>query len=444
MPYQIGDKLNGKRWSGENYGFQSEESHNQLKKNGKFRKGTQEIDRVVSSGMKWANDNAKPVVNGINGVLKSTAGAIGYVRKSLDNSGLGVVNKVADGVGAAYDNTVEYISKKTDIDKRVVGFATDLALTATTGSTHLAIKTATPLVKQANRIKQAEKAGQWIPAMEAPMTLRQAAENAGVPFLKPETRNIGAASRLQMERSPWAKKLIQGTLSPEDLETPAVQSLDPKFMTWSPVQLINENGQIRLKQAARKERQMLQLYSSAKYGDSVAQRKLYDLAGRPLDADSPSPILYGRSYNSKKKLFDALGIEEKDWKGKHLHHDFGNKDAAETMLAQGLGTDPVIQINLSAHQKKIGLEGGRGIDNMVLSEILPHNMFHKFIKDLGLEGKAGKNADVALGDLANAAGIGVNDLFELLTSYAERTKPFFHSKYKELGGMTSLKALRNA
>ena len=444
MPYHIGDKLNGKYYSGDNYGFQSKESHEKLKQEGKYRAGTQAVDRAVSSGMEMANTYAKPVVNGIHGVLKTTAGVIGYVRKSLDDNGLGAINDAADAVGNAYDQGVEYVSEKTNIDKRVVGLATDVAIGAATGSAGLAVKTAVPLVKQSRRIKKAAKAGQWIPEMEAPMTLRQAAENAGVPFVKPETRNIGAASRLQMERSPWAKKLIEGKLTPADLDTAAVQALDPKFMTWSPLELVSENGQIRLRQQARKERQMLEQYSSARFGDTVAQRKLYDIAGRPLDADNPSPILYGRSYGSRKKLFDALGIEEKDWKGKQLHHDFGNKDAAETMLAQGLGTDPVVQINLSSHQKKLGLEGGRGIDNMVLSEILPHNQFHQFIKDLGLEGKAGKNADVALGDLANATGVGVNDLFEMLTAYSERTKPFFHGKYKELGGMTPLKALRKA
>lgn len=449
MP-NIGDKLKGKYWSGENYGWQSKATHDKLKQEGKFRAGTQEIDRVVSSGMQWATQNVPGVVNAVSSGLKTVGGAVGFAAQKLEESspvGEAIV-KGTKGALDLYDQGVEFVSEKTNIDKRLVGLAGDVAIGAATGgaakAAQLTAKTAIPLAQQSQRLQKAAKAGKWIPEMEAPLTLRQAAENAGVPFVKAQDRNIGAASRLQMQRSPWAQKLIQGTIEPADLDTAAVQSLDPKYMTWSPLELINEGGQIRLRQAARKERQMLELYSSAKFGDTVAQRKLYDIAGRPLDADDPSPILYGRSYSSRKKLFDALGVDEKDWKGKQLHHDFGNKDAAETMLAQGLGTDPVVQINLSAHQKKIGLEGGRGIDNMVLSEILPHNQFHQFIKDLGLEGKAGKNADVALGDLANATGVGVNDLFEMLTTYAERTKPFFHKKYKEFGGMTPLKDLRKA
>jgi len=447
MPYHIGDKLNGKYWSGDNYGWQSEDTHKKLKQEGKFRAGTQSIDRAVSSGMRWANDNAKPVVNGINGALKAVAGGVSYVRKELDKSSVGrAVNDGVDGAMTAYDNGIEYVSEKTNIDKRIIGLAGDVAISAATGgaakATQLAVRTAVPLAKQSKRLTEAAKEGKWIPEMEAPLTLRQAAENAGVPFIKAEDRNIGAASRLQMQRSPWAKKLIEGSIKPADLDTAAVQTLDSKYMAWSPLELINEQGQIRLRQAARRERQMMELYSSAKYGDTAAQRKLYDIAGRPLDADNPSPMLYGRSESSRRKIFDALGIDEKDWKGKQLHHDFGNKDAAETMLAQGLGTDPVIQINLSAHQKNLGIEGGRGIDNMVLSEVLPHKQFHQFIKDLGFEGKAGKNADVALGDLANAVGVEANDLFEMLTVYANKTRPFFHNKYKEVGGMTPLKPLR--
>ena len=133
MPYNIGDKLNGKYYSGENYGFQSKESHEKLKKEGKYRAGTQAIDRAVSSGMEMANTYAKPVVNGIHGVLKTVSGTIGYIRKTLDDNGLGVINDAADAVGNAYDQGVEYVSEKTNIDKRIVGFATDAAISAATG-----------------------------------------------------------------------------------------------------------------------------------------------------------------------------------------------------------------------------------------------------------------------------------------------------------------------
>ena len=133
MPYNIGDKLNGKYYSGENYGFQSKESHEKLKKEGKYRNGTQAIDRAVSSGMEMANTYAKPLVNGINGALKAVAGGIGYVRKTLDDNGLGVINDAADAVGNAYDQSVEFISEKTNLDKRIVGFATDAAISAATG-----------------------------------------------------------------------------------------------------------------------------------------------------------------------------------------------------------------------------------------------------------------------------------------------------------------------
>ena len=56
MP-NIGDKQKDKYWSGENYGWQSKATHDKLKQEGKFRAGTQEIDRVVSSGMNWATQN---------------------------------------------------------------------------------------------------------------------------------------------------------------------------------------------------------------------------------------------------------------------------------------------------------------------------------------------------------------------------------------------------
>lgn len=144
MPYNIGDKLNNKYWSGENYGWQSKATHEKLKEEGKFRLGTQAIDRVVSSGMNWATQNLPGVVSAVNTGLKTVGGVVNFTAEQLNKSATG--RAVVSTVGTAletYDQALEAVSEATNIDKRVVGLTTDLAVGAVTGGSGTAAKLST-------------------------------------------------------------------------------------------------------------------------------------------------------------------------------------------------------------------------------------------------------------------------------------------------------------
>lgn len=144
MPYNIGDKLNNKYWSGENYGWQSKATHEKLKEEGKFRLGTQAIDRVVSSGMDWATQNLPGVVGAVNTGLKTVGGVVNFTAEQLNKSATG--RAVVSTVGTAletYDQALEAVSEATNIDKRVVGLTTDLAVGAVTGGSGTAAKLST-------------------------------------------------------------------------------------------------------------------------------------------------------------------------------------------------------------------------------------------------------------------------------------------------------------
>lgn len=143
MP-NIGDKLKGKYWSGENYGWQSKATHDKLKQEGKFRAGTQEIDRVVSSGMQWATQNVPGVVNAVSSGLKTVGGAVGFAAQKLEESspvGEALV-KGTKGALDLYDQGVEFVSEKTNIDKRLVGLAGDVAISAAGGAAFKGAKVA--------------------------------------------------------------------------------------------------------------------------------------------------------------------------------------------------------------------------------------------------------------------------------------------------------------
>jgi len=144
MPYNIGDKLNNRYWSGENYGWQSKATHEKLKEEGKFRTGTQAIDRVVSSGINWATQNAPGVVSAVNAGLKTVGGAVNFTVEQLNKSATGqAVVSTAGAVLETYDQAIEAVSEATNIDKRVTGFATDLAIGALTGGSGTAAKLST-------------------------------------------------------------------------------------------------------------------------------------------------------------------------------------------------------------------------------------------------------------------------------------------------------------
>ena len=134
-----------------------------------------------------------------------------------------------------------------------------------------------------------------------------------------------------------------------------------------------------------------------------------------------------------KKVRKAISQTFLDIKGDHWHHIFGNKDAAEFMLAQ-VAQDPYISANLfhHLHRKKLYTSGIS--ENMYLLKEKFHldtkakTGYHSWSKKMGLEG-IGAKADLKLPDYARAMSesilkgdVDVNEIFYMMDFYAKLNK----------------------
>lgn len=130
-------------WSGENYGWQSESSHNQLNQQGKFRVGTQAIDRFTSSASQAISDVTPQFVKGaVNTYVQRLAES----QQQQDETEQAIIDQ--GGIGAAYfsaqrdadgrrEQDVEAVSKRLNIDSRLVSTALTAAETALEGKVGL-------------------------------------------------------------------------------------------------------------------------------------------------------------------------------------------------------------------------------------------------------------------------------------------------------------------
>ena len=137
--------LNGKPviWSGQNYGWQSKSSHNKLKQQGKLRVGTQALDRLTSSATQALSKVTPKVV-------KDAAKAYGQRLAKSQQQQAATEQAIIDqgGIGAAYFSAkqdangrrardVEAVSKRLNIDPRIVNTAITAAETALEGKVGL-------------------------------------------------------------------------------------------------------------------------------------------------------------------------------------------------------------------------------------------------------------------------------------------------------------------
>jgi hypothetical protein len=107
------------------------------------------------------------------------------------------------------------------------------------------------------------------------------------------------------------------------------------------------------------------------------QRKLYDTASWNIFEESKE--VYGQGGLVKKIQAAFLGVQGKEW-----HHMFGNKEAGEFLLNK-VAQDPVVAANLFKHMEKLGIKSGAIAENMALMRKAPHNSWHRFMEDMGIE-----------------------------------------------------------
>ena len=126
------------------------------------------------------------------------------------------------------------------------------------------------------------------------------------------------------------------------------------------------------------------------------------------------------------------------------HHIFGNKEAGEFFLSM-VAQDPLVITNLMKHMKKLKLSTSGIADNIAIMKATGHNNFHLWLKEMGFESVAGKQAPLAIDQYATeiskyiTEGVqttavsgkpkfyppnpdAVNDLFGMLEYYAEANK----------------------
>jgi hypothetical protein len=118
--------LNGKKvvWSGQNYGWQSPASHKRLANDGKFKHGTQALDRVASSAKNFVKDKlpgvAKAATNYKNWSDESARRVAARDAKTTVGKGINAVKAVTNAPARAKDAAVQAVSNKTNVDPRIV------------------------------------------------------------------------------------------------------------------------------------------------------------------------------------------------------------------------------------------------------------------------------------------------------------------------------------
>ena len=155
MARKIGTKatLNGKSvyWSGDNYGWQSKKSYNQLKEAGKFKAGAQTVDRILSSASRYIPKEIKDYGRAVQeGMARNEE----QLSRGLQQTGAGqLVDRLRqqDATGDA----IQGISDATNVDPRIIRGAATAAETVLEG--RLGASAARRLAKQQKRITPATR-----------------------------------------------------------------------------------------------------------------------------------------------------------------------------------------------------------------------------------------------------------------------------------------------
>ena len=175
--YRIGDKLNGRIWAGDDYGFQSQAAFQQLKNNGDLRLGSSAVRRIG---------------NALNKALDKVPGGRGYANRvgqaMAEHEAARKAPLKLAGINPdqpdATQKAIEGISRATNVNRTIVGTAAAVAQAAIEGKAGV------------DSLRMTARA----PRVSAPM-------NAGtVNRIKPQSqvaRSVGAAG------NPNAKPIIR-------------------------------------------------------------------------------------------------------------------------------------------------------------------------------------------------------------------------------------------
>lgn len=437
--------LNGEPvfWSGQNYGWQSKGSFDKLMDEGQFRMGGIAAQRFGNSITEAIPQEVKDFAT--EKITDATTAAVDwYDSQSYENKRryINPTLNIANGVVTLADQSLEFISEKTNTSR----FITDeLAMAALTGGGSAAVRRATPAIKQGAKtaIKAIDKYGPTIDDIFPP-TPPAALATAGVAprvqlnvsrgkaNLTPEV--MKAASTLPTPTN-WQNKARQlyGEQRHRELADTFRRGQGGKlskkntFITADELAL-NKDGVLdqQLKRADRMAGLRTKWNKQGKEIKGDRQRELYDAAS--LNPNVPDIEMY-TSDEARKFITKFTNVLSKD----QWHHVFGNKEAGEFILSIA-NSDPLVAANLFKKMEVLGLNSSGVSKNIAILKEAKHTNWHNFIKDMGMEPKSpGKALSVkgstAPGDFADlsqemgraiAAGKGdINDAFELIELYAK-------------------------
>jgi hypothetical protein len=133
-----------KFWSGENYGWQSKEQHDKLKEEGKFKFGTQALDRIQSSAVNAiGGENLVKMAQGFSAVSEPLSKVLKF------NPQLSGLYQAQENVGELTSQTSGAVSDALNVDKRITDTAAVAAEAFLTGGGPGATKRAAGKLMQA-------------------------------------------------------------------------------------------------------------------------------------------------------------------------------------------------------------------------------------------------------------------------------------------------------
>ena len=356
---QIGLEVDGKRWAGENYGFQSEESYNKLFVAGKLNPVQQGIDRF--GNYLTTSAQADPVVGPVLNFLGAGVRTITNVLPEPIKQGVGFVldknQEAAENIAAATGLPVSLTDPMTIADAAMGG-----AVTATR-----------PAVKTAVR-----------ETLEGAATIGRNLPPPG-PQLVPV--GAGAAPSVQLNvsggKANLTPQVMDLTIKDPEFLAPGVRegiAKDPDIAK----QIVDRSTKVE-KQANRLttwiDRELSALTPKeskvAKKNQKKARADFYSQMSNMPQIIKDDPIAY------RKQQFKSLINKEQ-------HHliskaqTSGFYDQMDYMIERGMA-DLDDLVAMGEYAKMRQASSGDVTSNMLNMHELPHNEFHTYLRDTGQE-----------------------------------------------------------
>ena len=343
-----------KYWSGENYGWQSKEQYDKLEQEGKFKTGTQALDRLQSSAVSAIGEEN----------LAKMGQGFGFVFGNLEkvmkfNPSLNGLYKAQESVGKLTDKVSGAASDALNLDKRITDTAAVAAEAFVTGGGPGAARRAGGKVMQA--------VDDFIPQRQLNFGLAGAT-------------NTGSVS----------KELMQNVM-PITLKDPANI---PKGITQGSAKGPEFGPQVK-KFFDRREKLRRQLQEQMARGSNRAVKTVKQTYNDVSTGPSRNPLADPEAYRgeSTSKYFDQYREPSAidPTKMQEQHHLFPKQEThafVERMIELG-DEDDVLALFIMAEDMDATM-GGR-LSNMLNMEQPSHNVLHESRK---FDGRQLKQADM--------------------------------------------------